>query len=83
MQHSSNLQHILYISIPSSTWQGPSAEHFRPLFGGSEMVCLRPVIDFFATILDLWPDMLQVGLKWFSLQHLLEKSTSMYFHSRL
>jgi len=27
--------------------------------------------------------MLQVGLEWFSLEYLLEKSTSMYFHSRL
>ena len=33
-------------SIPSSTWQGPWAKHSRPLFGGSEMVCLRPMIDF-------------------------------------
>ena len=36
------------------------------------MVCLRPMIDFFGTILDLWPGMLQVGLKWFALEHLLQ-----------
>ena len=36
------------------------------------MVSLRPMIDFFGTILDLWPGMLQVGLKWFALEHLLQ-----------
>ena len=47
------------------------------------MVCHMPVIEFSGTILDLWPVFVQVGLKWFSLEHLLEKSTSMYFHPRL
>ena len=47
------------------------------------MVCHMPVIEFSGTILDLWPSKVLGGLKWFSLEHLLEKSTSMYFHPRL
>ena len=47
------------------------------------MVCHMPVIEFSGTILDLWPSNVLGGLKWFSLEHLLEKSTSMYFHPRL
>ena len=47
------------------------------------MLCLGPVIGFFGTILDLWPSKVLGGLKWFSLEHPLEKSTSMYFHPRL
>ena len=55
---------------------GTLGQTFSTLFGGSEMVCLKPIINFLGPILDLGPGMLQKGLKWFGLEHRLDKTAS-------